>query len=118
MLQENAAPGSFLYNPLPLHGASISMISKKSGILLKCDGSLLDTMPFALPHLVIFWVKTGTRVLITSLLSKRDCGEIRDWINVDLPPGAAHKSRTFNFCPRSAICFNAYETNIPDASCT
>ena len=70
--------------------------SKKFVNAEKSRGSLFDTTTFGLPHLSIFSFKMRARDLITSLLTNNECSFINPAINVDLPPGAAHKSKIFN----------------------
>src|SRR6185437_9862422 len=117
-LHSRTASGSLRNRPLPLQGASTTSRSKKPGSRIKSFGSLLLMIPLKEPHLSICWCSTETRVLITSLLTSRESFDIRLWISVDFPPGAAQRSSTFRGLERSAAWRNACSRNIPDASCT
>ena len=90
----------FLRNmPSPEQGASTRIRSKRFCSFEKADGSLFVTTLFATPHFAIFSARVAALDEITSLLTSSPLSFIRSARWVDLPPGAAHKSKTlFGAC--------------------
>ncbi len=108
------ATSSFLNIPSPEQGASTNIRSKKLGRELKSLGSLFVTTELGLPNFTIFSERILARWRIISLLTKRlPLGKDESKL-IDLPPGAAHKSRQFTGSATS--CLTTCSINIEDAS--
>src|SRR5690349_10320833 len=117
-LHSSIASGSLRNSPLPLHGASMTIASKKFSSDEKSEASLLLTTTFSAPHLIMLSCKGGTLPLMVSLLTRRLPFDKSDCICVDFPPGAAQRSKTRRDPDRSSVCLNACSRNILLASCT
>ena len=81
-LHSSIAAGSLLNKPLPLQGASTTIMSKNPLSLTQSLGSLFVTTTLGLPHFIILSVKILARDLITSCLS---CNNQSSWPNFLLP---------------------------------
>src|SRR5437868_1473069 len=95
-LHSFTASGCFLKSPEPLQGTSATITSNTASNFAKICGSQLLTAVLQVPHLFKLCTNISARDLITSLLIKKLSSLSKLLINVDFPPGAAHRSNTAN----------------------
>ena len=101
--------------PSPEQGASTRIRSNCSPLSPICCGVLLVTITSGFPHLVRFSAKIWARPLWISFVTNRLPLGSHEQTCVDLPPGAAHRSRTVTGSVK-LHCLTACSTNIDEAS--
>ena len=92
-LHSEMAFSSFRNMPSPEQGASTSTRSNAPFSLVNRPGSLLVTITWSHPHLMMFSLRMVALDLMTSLEINNEFSGRQVASNVDFPPGAAHKSK-------------------------